>query len=313
MIGYILKRLAALVPIVLLTTLFAFTLMQLSPVDPAEAYFSAAHIKADEAMLADKRAELGLDRHFLEQYAQSALQMLQLDFGQSYLSSKPVKDEIMSRLPATLQLAAISLLLATVMIVLLGWLSAIYANKWLDYVIRALSYIGASMPQFMLGFVLMYLLALQLDLVPTEGKGTWQHLVMPAITIAVPIIATYTRLFRENILEQLKQPYVDYANTRGLSKPRIMIFSVIRLAILPVITGLGMNVGRLITGTIIVERVFSWPGLGRFFVESIFNRDLPVIQGYVFFAACVYLVVNLISDLVQIAGDPRVSLREGRS
>ncbi|MXO79957.1 ABC transporter permease subunit [Paenibacillus sp. OT2-17] len=310
MAGYIFRRVLTLVPLVLFATFVAFVLMRLSPVDPAEAYFSAAHIKPNEQMLQEKRGELGLDDPFMSQYVQSAVRMLQLDLGTSYLSSKSVWGEIWQRLPATLQLTGSSMLIAFVAVVTLGYLSAVHAGRWVDYAVRILSYIGASLPQFMLGYLLIYLFALHWDLLPVEGKGTWQHLILPSLTLSLALVATYARLFRESILEQMKQAYVDYAHTRGLKSRSIMVRHVVRLAILPIITGFGMNLGRLITGTIVVERVFSWPGLGRFFVESIFNRDLPVIQGYVFFAACLYLCTSLLTDLLHMAADPRLSLQE---
>jgi nickel transport system permease protein len=310
MAGYIFRRALTLVPLVLFATFVAFVLMRLSPVDPAEGYFSAAHIKPNEQMLQEKRGELGLDDPFMSQYVQSAVRMLQLDLGTSYLSSKSVWGEIWQRLPATLQLTGSSMLIAFVTVVTLGYLSAVHAGRWVDYAVRILSYIGASLPQFMLGYLLIYLFALHWDLLPVEGKGTWQHLILPSLTLSLALVATYARLFRESILEQMKQAYVDYAHTRGLKPRSIMLRHVVRLAILPIITGFGMNLGRLITGTIVVERVFSWPGLGRFFVESIFNRDLPVIQGYVFFAACLYLCTSLLTDLLHMAADPRLSLQE---
>ncbi|MFE6076452.1 ABC transporter permease [Paenibacillus sp. NPDC057886] len=310
MAGYIFKRAITLIPLVLFATFVAFVLMRLSPVDPAEAYFSAAHIKPNAQMLQEKRAEMGLDNSFMSQYVQSAVHMLQLDLGTSYLSSKSVWEEIWSRLPATLQLAGTSMVIAFIAVVILGYFSAVYAGKWIDYAVRFLSYIGASLPQFMLGYLLIYLFALHWDFLPVEGKGTWQHLILPSLTLALALVATYARLFRESILEQLKHAYVDYAHTRGLKPHSIMLRHVVRIAILPVITGFGMNLGRLITGTIVVERVFSWPGLGRFFVEAIFNRDLPVIQGYVFFAACLYLCTSLLTDLLHMAADPRLSLQE---
>ncbi|WP_264453760.1 MULTISPECIES: ABC transporter permease subunit [Paenibacillus] len=310
MAGYIFRRALTLVPLVLFATFVAFVLMRLSPVDPAEAYFSAAHIKPNEQMLQEKRGELGLDDPFMSQYVQSAVRMLQLDLGTSYLSSKSVWGEIWQRLPATLQLTGSSMLIAFVAVVTLGYLSAVHAGRWVDYAVRILSYIGASLPQFMLGYLLIYLFALHWDLLPVEGKGTWQHLILPSLTLSLALVATYARLFRESILEQMRQAYVDYAHTRGLKPRSIMLRHVVRLAILPIITGFGMNLGRLITGTIVVERVFSWPGLGRFFVESIFNRDLPVIQGYVFFAACLYLCTSLLTDLLHMAADPRLSLQE---
>ncbi|OMF27059.1 ABC transporter permease subunit [Paenibacillus peoriae] len=310
MAGYIFRRALTLVPLVLFATFVAFVLMRLSPVDPAEAYFSAAHIKPNEQMLQEKRGELGLDDPFMSQYVQSAVRMLQLDLGTSYLSSKSVWGEIWQRLPATLQLTGSSMLIAFVAVVTLGYLSAVHAGRWVDYAVHILSYIGASLPQFMLGYLLIYLFALHWDLLPVEGKGTWQHLILPSLTLSLALVATYARLFRESILEQMKQAYVDYAHTRGLKPRSIMLRHVVRLAILPIITGFGMNLGRLITGTIVVERVFSWPGLGRFFVESIFNRDLPVIQGYVFFAACLYLCTSLLTDLLHMTADPRLSLQE---
>ncbi|MGE7842137.1 ABC transporter permease [Lysinibacillus sp. NPDC093712] len=310
MASYILKRVTALVPLVLFATLMTFMLIRLSPVDPAEAYFSAANIKPSEEALTEKRIEMGLDRPFIVQYVRVVKNMLKLDFGDSYLSSKPVGEEILKRLPSTLQLAFSSMLLALIGILLLGYLSAVYAGGWVDRMVRILSYIGASLPQFLLGYLLIYIFAIRLDLLPVEGKGTLAQLVLPSLTLAVAIIATYARLFRENILEQLKQAYVDYGHTRGLRPRSIMLRHVVRLAVLPIITGLGMNLGRLITGTIIVERVFSWPGLGRFFVESIFNRDLPVIQGYVFFAAFLYLCTSLLTDLLHMAADPQLRLRE---
>ncbi|MFC9708377.1 ABC transporter permease subunit [Paenibacillus sp. NPDC056933] len=310
MAGYIFKRVLTLIPLILFATFVAFVLMRLSPVDPAEAYFSAAHIKPNAEMLQEKRAELGLSDSFWAQYMRAAMDMLQLDLGTSYLSSRPVWEEIVQRLPATLQLAGCSMLFSFVAVVALGYFSAVHAGRWMDYAVRLVSYIGASLPQFMLGYLLIYLFSLRLELLPVEGKGTWQHLILPSLTLSLALVAIYARLFRESILEQMKQVYVDYAHTRGLKPGNIIFRHIIRLAILPVVTGFGINLGRLITGTIVVERVFSWPGLGRFFVEAIFNRDLPVIQGYVFFAACLYLCTSLMTDLLHMAADPKLSLQE---
>lgn len=310
MAGYIFKRVLTLIPLILFATFVAFVLMRLSPVDPAEAYFSAAHIKPNAEMLQEKRAELGLNDSFGAQYMRAALNMLQLDLGTSYLSSRPVWEEIVQRLPSTLQLAGCSILFSFVAVVALGYFSAVHAGRWMDYVVRLVSYIGASLPQFMLGYLLIYLFSLRWDLLPVEGKGTWQHLILPSLTLSLALVAIYARLFRESILEQMKQVYVDYAHNRGLKPGNIIFRHIIRLAILPVVTGFGINLGRLITGTIVVERVFSWPGLGRFFVEAIFNRDLPVIQGYVFFAACLYLCTSLMTDLLHMAADPKLSLQE---
>lgn len=307
--GYIVKRILTAIPLILFAVLMIFVLMRLSPADPAEAYFSAAHIKPSEEMLAAKRAEMGLDRPLLVQYAHAARAMVRFDFGVSYLSGEPVWREVAKRLPATLQLAACALLPTFAVVTVLGYLAAVYKNSWIDTISRGLAYIGASLPQFLLGYLLILAFAIELDLLPVEGKGTVRHVILPAATLSLALIATYTRLFRESMLEQMEQAYMTYAKARGLRRHRILIKYAAKLAVMPVITGLGMNMGRLITGTIVVERVFSWPGLGRFFIESIFNRDLPVIQGYVFFAACLYLAISLLVDMIQMALDPRITLK----
>ncbi|BFT69189.1 nickel ABC transporter permease subunit NikB [Paenibacillus sp. P36] len=306
---YIGKRLLAIIPLVLFATLLTFILTQLSPVDPAEAYFSASHIQPTEELLAEKRQELGLDQPLYVQYWQSITQIARLDFGTSYLSNKPVWDEVTLRLPATLQLAFSSMLITIVVSVGLGYLSAVYTRSWVDYFSKALSYFGASIPQFWLGYLLIFFFAVQLDWLPVNGMGSWKHLVLPSLTLSLALIAVYSRLLRSSILEQLQEVYVVYARTRGLHEIVIMFKHVLKIAISPVITGLGMNFGKLLTGTIIVEQVFSWPGIGRYFIEAIFNRDIPVVQCYVLLAACAFLLCNLIVDLVQMYMDPRISLK----
>lgn len=309
MISYIGKRLLAIVPIILFAILITFVLIHVSPVDPAEAYLTAAHIHPTEELLAEKRHEFGLDQPLLVQYWHTVVKMAQLDFGQSYMTNEPVWEDVVSKMPATVQLAVSSILFAMLVSIPLGFLSAIYKNSVIDYFSRGLSYFGASIPQFWLGYLLMFFFAVKLDLLPVEGKGTWEHLVLPTLTLSLALIAIYTRLLRASVLEQLQESYVIYAKTRGIKQRIIMVKHVLKIAISPVITGLGMNFGKLLTGTIIVEQVFSWPGFGRYFVDAIFNRDIPVIQCYVFLAACLFIICNLIVDLVQLYMDPRISLK----
>ncbi len=304
---YLIKRLFAVVPIILFAIFLMFVLIRLSPVDPAEAYLAAAHIHPTEELLAEKREEFGLDRPLVIQYVQTVSDIVRLDFGNSYVTNTPVWQEIAARLPATLQLALSSILVAIVVSVPLGFLSAVYKNSWLDHFSRLLSYLGASIPQFWLGYVLIFFFAVKLDLFPVEGRGTWQHFVLPSITLSLALIAIYTRLLRASVLEELEEVYVLYARTRGLREKGVMVKHVLRIAISPMLTGLGMNLGKLLTGTIIVEQVFSWPGFGRFFIEAIFNRDIPVIQSYVVLAACLFIVCNLIVDVIQLYLDPRIS------
>jgi nickel transport system permease protein len=307
--SYIGKRLLAIIPLVIFATLLTFILIQLSPVDPAEAYFSASHIQPTEDLLSQKRHELGLDQPLYVQYWQSLTHIARLDFGTSYLSNKPVWEEVTLRLPATLQIALSSIGLTIVVSIALGYLSAVYIHSWVDYLSKALSYFGASIPQFWLGYLLILFFAVQLDWLPVNGMGSWHHLVLPSLTLSFALIAVYTRLLRASVLEQLQEAYVLYARTRGIDEKIIMLKHVMKISISPVITGLGMNLGKLLTGTIIVEQVFSWPGIGRYFIEAIFNRDIPVIQCYVLLAACAFLLCNLIVDVVQMYMDPRISLK----
>lgn len=312
MVIYLIKRLFAVVPIILFAIFLMFVLVRLSPVDPAQAYLAASNIHPTEELLAEKRQEFGLDRPLIVQYFQTVADIVRFDFGNSYVTNTPVWQEITTRLPATLQLAISSILVAIIVSVPLGFLSAVYKNSWLDHFSRLLSYLGASIPQFWLGYVLIFFFAVKLDLFPVEGRGTWQHFVLPSITLSLALIAIYTRLLRASVLEELEEAYVLYGRTRGLKEKGIMVKHVLRISISPMLTGLGMNLGKLLTGTIIVEQVFSWPGFGRFFIEAIFNRDIPVIQSYVVLAACLFIVCNLIVDIIQLYLDPRIS-REGRA
>lgn len=309
MVSYIAKRIFAVIPIVLFAIFIMFVFIRLSPVDPAEAYLTAANIHPTEELLAEKRHEFGLDQPMVVQYVQTIVKVFQLDFGHSYVTNQPVWDEVTARVPATLQLAVSSIFLAVLISIPLGFLSAIYKNSLIDRFSRLLSYLGASIPQFWLGYLLIFFFSVKLNLFPVEGRGSWAHLVLPTVTLSLALIAIYTRLLRASVLEQMQESYVLYARTRGIKEKVIMVKHVLKLAISPVITGLGMNVGKLLTGTIIVEQVFSWPGFGRYFVDAIFNRDIPVIQCYVLLAACLFIVCNLIVDLVQLAMDPRISLK----
>ncbi|KAB2488268.1 nickel ABC transporter permease subunit NikB [Priestia endophytica] len=308
---YILKRVMSIIPVFLLAALLTTGMIHLSPVDPAEAYLTAAHIQPTDEILDQKRHEFGLDQPFFIQYVNSIMKICQLDFGISYVSNKPVLDEVIYRIPATVQLAIGSLLIAVLVSVPLGFLAGIKRNSIIDHFSRLLSFFGASIPTFWLGYILVFFFSVKLNLFPVEGIGTWQHLVLPSITLALPLIAMYTRLLRASVLENLQEPYVLFARTRGIKEKMIMTKHVLRMAIPPMITGLGMNLGKLLTGTIIVESVFSWPGFGRYFIEAIFNRDIPVIQCYVLIAASLFILSNLMVDLIQMYIDPRISRKEG--
>ncbi|MRX72791.1 nickel ABC transporter permease subunit NikB [Bacillus lacus] len=304
---YILKRMITIIPIFLIAALLTFGMIRLSPVDPAEAYLAAANIQPTEELLAEIRKEFGLDQPLLVQYVNSVIQISQLNFGVSYVTNKSVWGEISSRIPATIQLTAGSLIIAILVSIPLGFLAGIKRNSGIDHFSRFLSFIGASIPSFWLGYLFIYFFSVQLDLFPVQGTGTWKHLILPSLTLAFPLIALYTRLLRASVIENLQEPYVLFARTRGVHEKVIMGKHVLRIAISPMITGLGMNLGNLMTGAVIVEAVFSWPGFGRYFIEAVFNRDVPVIQGYVLLAAGIFLISNLLVDMIQMYIDPRIS------
>lgn len=310
--SYVIKRIFSIVPVFLLALLLMRGMIYISPIDPAEAYLAAAHIQPTETMIAQKRAEFGLDEPFLVQYVQTLGQLVRFDFGKSFVSGKSVIEDIVYRVPATLQLAVMSLVMAIVVSVPLGFLAGVKKNSLFDQLSRLVSFVGASIPSFWFGYLLIFFFSVKLNLFPVGGIGSFAHLVLPAVTLALPLIALYTRLLRASVLENLEQPYVLFAKTRGLKKRTILAKHVLRMSIPPMITGLGMNLGKLLTGTIIVETVFSWPGFGRYFIEAIFNRDLPVIQAYVLIAAGLFILSNLLVDLIQMGVDPRISRKEGR-
>lgn len=311
MVNFIIKRIITIVPIYLIAILITFGMIHLSPVDPAEAYFTAAHVQATDQLLEQKREELGLNQPLMIQYIDTVLKISQFDFGISYVTNKSVWDEIATRMPATIQLTLCSLFIAILVSVPLGFLAGINRNSVMDHLSRFLSFIGASIPSFWLGYLLIFFFSVKWDLFPVEGTGTWKHLILPSITLAFPLIALYTRLLRTSVMENMQETYVLFARTRGIREYSIISKHVLRIAISPMITGLGVNLGNLLTGTIIVEAVFSWPGLGRFFIDAIFNRDVPVIQAYVLLAAGVFVAGNLIVDLIHLYIDPRIS-RKGR-
>ncbi|MGE8203414.1 ABC transporter permease subunit [Heyndrickxia sp. NPDC080065] len=303
---YIAKRIVAIVPIFLLATLLTFGMIKLSPVDPAEAYFAASNTHPTEEALQQKREEFGLNKPLLIQYVNAVSNIVQLNFGQSYMTNKPVLDEVKVRLPTTIQLAICSILLTIIVSIPIGFISGIRKNGLIDHISRLFSFIGASIPSFWFGYLLMLFFSVKLDLFPVQGTGTWLHLVLPSITLALPFTVQYSRMLRSNVLENIEQPPILYAKMRGIHDLIIMLKYVLRMAIGPVITGLGMNLGMLLTGTIIVEVVFSLPGFGRYFIDAIFNRDMPVIQCYVLLSAVIYLLCNLVVDIIQMFVDPRI-------
>lgn len=308
---YIRNRLLGLPLLLLGISLLAFILIRLVPVEPAEVVLRMSNLPPTEEAIASMRRELGTDRPLPVQYAVWLWKALHFDFGKSFVSKTPVWEDIREKFPSTLLLAASAIGLSLFVSIPLAMLTAMYKGGWIDGLVRVLSLIGTSMPRYWLAFLLIYAFSLKLDWFPIQGRGGLQHLVLPSLTLAASNIALYSRLLRSSMLEHMKEPYVLYARVRGLSERAIALRHVLPNSLLPLVTSAGVSFGYLLMGTVIVEQIFSWPGLGRYLIESILSRNYPVIQCYVLFMAIVFVLTNLAVDIVSRMLDPRLLRKEG--
>ena len=300
---YFLARLIQLVPILFGITFLTFGMMQFAGDDAVDIIYEQSGSVAEEIKAA-KRAELGLDQPFLIQYGKWLGGMLTGDMGKSFISGKLVFETFTEKLPATIELMLVSILLTIFIATPLGILAAVNQNRSLDYLIRALSFIGNSMPNFFCGLLLIYFLALKLNLLPIIS----QSIIMPALTLTIAMGAKYTRQIRAIVLEELDKPYVIGAKSRGVPEITILIKSVLRSTFIMIITLLALSMGSLLGGTAIVETIFMWDGVGKMTVDAILMRDYPLIQAYVVWMAIIYVAVNLAADLLYHWLDPRVQL-----
>jgi peptide/nickel transport system permease protein len=305
---YIAKRLLQLVAVLFGITFLTFLLTYLSPGDPARLMLMSTGVTPSDELVRQVRLELGLDKPFLVRYGTWLGQVFTGDFGTSYKYDRPVLDVLMARLPATLKLTGSAMLLVILISFPLGVLSAIRQNQWLDYIIRLFSFAGLSMPSFWLGMLLMLVFGVQLKLLPVMGNSGWYSLVLPAVTLAIPLIAQYSRQIRAVMLEETSQNYVVGARARGVKESIIIWRHILPNSLLPIVTLLGMTTGALLGGAAIVESLFVWPGVGQMAVDAIFTRDYPLIQGYVIWMAVIYVTLNLIVDLWTHLRDPRIQL-----
>ncbi|ANY69530.1 nickel ABC transporter permease subunit NikB [Paenibacillus sp. BIHB 4019] len=305
------KRLIQLVFVLFILSLIIFILMKLAPGDPVLTLLHADEMSITQADEAALREELGFDQPVLMQYGQWMLGLMQLDLGTSYLKGRPVLDELLDKLPATIQLTASGLVVMVAIALPLGLVASRYPNRWPDHVSRILALIGASIPSFWMGLLLIYLFSLKLGWLPTSGKGSFAHMILPSITLGFAMAAVYARLLRSGLLDSLSQDYIKAARARGLAERRILMGHALRAALLPVITVFGVSFGNLLAGSVVIETLFAWPGLGSLALEAIFERDYPIIQGYVLATGLFVVIVNLLVDLSYSLLDPRIRLGKG--
>lgn len=306
--NYIIKRILATIPLLIGISFLCFVFINLIPSDPAEVALRVRQTPMiTEEMIEEVRIEMGLDDPFLIRYVRWLGNCLRGDLGVSYTNpSRTVVGELARCLPATLRLAGLSLVFVIVLSLPLGFLMAVYKGSVFDKVMRVIVFATTAMPSYWIGLLLMWVFSLKFQWFPTSGNGGFQYLILPAFTVALSYIAIYIRLIRNNMLDNMKKDYVLYAKARGLKDSRILTHHVLRNSLQSCITAIGMSIPQLIAGTIVVENVFAWPGLGKLCITSIFNRDYPVIQAYVLLIGILFVVFNLIFDIIQHMADPRM-------
>lgn len=311
---YIFKRLLQLIPVLIGITFLSFAMMRLAGGDAVTYMYENAGSSVSQEIIDKTKAEYGLDKPFPVQYANWFAGMVTGDMGESYVSHRDVYETFTSKLPATIMLTLSSIILTVLLAVPLGILSAVKHNKWIDYVIRFLSFVGNSMPNFFAAMVLMYFLSVKLGILPVVTNSDFgQSIILPTLTLAVSMAAKYTRQVRATVLEELNKPYVMGAKARGIRGSVIIWKSVMKASMLTIITLLALSIGNLLGGTAIVENIFMWDGVGKLAVDAINMRDYPIIQAYVAWMAVIYVLVNLVTDIVYHYLDPRVRLGGDRA
>ncbi|TCO68729.1 nickel/cobalt ABC transporter permease [Marinisporobacter balticus] len=308
MIVYIIKRILVSILLIFAVTFICFVFINMIPSDPAEVVLRVRQtpIITEEAIKEVTQA-LGLDDPYFIRYLKWLRNCLRLDFGVSYINpSRTVWGEFTRTLPDTILLALSSLIIVIIVSIPTGFFCAIFKDSLFDRVVRILVFATTSMPAYVVGLLLMWLISYRLKLLPTSGSGGFRHIIMPSITIAMTYISTYIRLIRNNMLENMKEDYVVYAKVRGLNPWRISIFHILKNSLQSCMVAIGMSIPQLISGTMVVENVFAWPGLGKLCIASIFNRDYPIIQLYILFVGILFVLFNLIFDILQHLADPRI-------
>jgi peptide/nickel transport system permease protein len=303
MLSYIARRVVLTLPVLFGVATLVFSLIHLVPGDPAQAMLGDGASPEDIAQL---RTRLGLDRPLTEQYGRYLKGLIRGDLGTSLRTQQPVTAQIAERLPATAELASAAMLVAIALALPLGLIAAVWRGTWVDQSAMGLALVGISVPGFWLGPLLALIFAVELGWLPVSGRGTLAHLVLPAITLGSALAAILARMTRASVLEELREQYVVAARARGASRVRAVVAHALRNSLIPVVTILGLQLGAVLTGSIITETIFSWPGVGRLLIQSINFRDYPMVQGCILLIAVTYVTMNLLTDLVYGWLDPRI-------
>ncbi|MBI3913555.1 MAG: ABC transporter permease [Chloroflexi bacterium] len=319
MARFIAKRLIASVFVMIGTLLLVFIVLRAAPGDPIILLVPPDELggSGPDAQFTRERLrqELGLTRPLYEQFADFVVKFVQLDFGRSIRTNQPIREDLLQRLPNTLELGIVALMISYVIGIPAGIISARRHNTWFDHGSMLVALIGVSMPGFWLGFLLMLLFGLHLHWLPISGRGgplweleSWRHLILPAVTLGVIPAALVARLMRSGMLDVLRQDYITTARAKGLHERIVVYRHALKNALIPVITILGIQLGGLLSGAFIIESVFAWPGIGRYTVDAISGRDYPVVQATVLITAFAFVLGNLAADILYAYVDPRIRL-----
>lgn len=307
--NYVYKRILQLIPILIGITFLSFAMMRVAGSDVVNEMYAKRGTEVSQEIIDAKKAELGLDQPFLVQYVRWFGGLLKGDMGRSYVTGEAVFQTFLSKLPATLLLTAMSIFMTVLISVPLGILAAVRHDRIIDVMLRFCSFIGNAMPNFFVGMLLMQILSIKLGLLPVISTGVnIRSALMPTLTLAISMSAKYMRQVRATVLEELNKDYVQGAKARGVRDSVILWKNVMRSSLLTIITLLALSIGSLLGGTAIIESIFMWDGVGKLAVDAINMRDYPLIQAYVMWMAIIYVLVNLITDLLYHHLDPRIRL-----
>lgn len=303
MLNYVLKRLLGLIPTLLIVAVLVFLFVHLLPGDPARLI---AGPEADAQVIALVRQQLGLDRPLHVQFWHYITHVLQGDFGTSMVSRRPVSEEIASRFLPTLWLTITSMIWAVLFGMVTGIAAAVWRNRWPDRVGMTLAVTGISFPAFALGMLLMQIFSVELGWLPTVGADSWQHYILPSLTLGAAVASVMARFTRSSFVDVLSEDYMRTARAKGVSETWVVLKHGLRNAMIPVVTMMGLQFGFLLGGSIVVEKVFNWPGLGRLLVDSVDMRDYPVIQAEVLLFSLEFILINLVVDVLYAAINPAI-------
>jgi peptide/nickel transport system permease protein len=311
MTKYILHRIVLLIPLLLSVSVVTFIFLHAAPGDPVSAMYGLDIENMNPEQIERTREQLGLNEPLPVQYFNYIGRLLQGDFGRSISTRRPIGPDLLQRYPATLLLAIATLSVVIVTAIPLGVISARYPGSWIDNLASLISLFGVSMPNFWVGIMLILIFSLHLGWLPSFGMGsgiggTMKSLILPALTLGTGLAGLVTRITRSSMLEALSQDYMRTARAKGLNERAVLLKHGLRNALIPIITLLGLQFASLLSGAVIVETVFSWPGLGRFAVDAIWRRDYPVIMGTVLIFATTFVLVNLLIDIFYVIIDPRI-------